>query len=71
MEGGGSGGEEPANWDELYSINLMPSEFFLKFRKELEGFRVGVNLEVLFVWDSSGFCFVYAVSLSILFICGR
>ncbi|XP_031109552.1 uncharacterized protein LOC116013765 [Ipomoea triloba] len=45
MEGGGSGGEEPANWDELYNINLMPSEFFLKFRKELEGFRVGVNLE--------------------------
>ncbi|CAH9110415.1 unnamed protein product [Cuscuta epithymum] len=37
--------EEPANWEELYNINLMPSELFLKFRKELEGFRVGLNLE--------------------------
>lgn len=42
----GSNGEEPTSWDELYSINLMPSELFLKFRKEIEGFRVGVNLEV-------------------------
>ncbi|KDO73922.1 hypothetical protein CISIN_1g031193mg [Citrus sinensis] len=41
----GSNGEEPTSWDELYSINLMPSELFLKFRKEIEGFRVGVNLE--------------------------
>lgn len=41
----GSNGEEPSSWDELYSINLMPSEFFVKFRKEIEGFRVGVNLE--------------------------
>ncbi|KAJ4708743.1 OBP3-responsive [Melia azedarach] len=38
-------GEEPASWDELYNINLMPSELFLKFRKEVEGLRVGVNLE--------------------------
>lgn len=40
-----SNGEELASWDELYNINLMPSEFFFKFRKEIEGFRVGVNLE--------------------------
>lgn len=33
------------SWDELYNINLMPSELFLKFRKEIEGFRFGVNLE--------------------------
>lgn len=42
----GSNGEEPTSWDELYNINLMPSELFLKFRKEIEGLRVGVNLEV-------------------------
>lgn len=42
----GSNGEEPTSWDELYSINLMPSELFLKFRKEIEGLRVGVNLEL-------------------------
>ncbi|WRX33855.1 hypothetical protein QQP08_026342 [Theobroma cacao] len=38
-------GEEPTSWDELYNINLMPSELFLKFREEIQGFRVGVNLE--------------------------
>ncbi|XVE97896.1 hypothetical protein REPUB_Repub03eG0058400 [Reevesia pubescens] len=37
--------EEPTSWDELYNINLIPSELFLKFRKEIQGFRVGVNLE--------------------------
>lgn len=42
----GSNGEEPTSWDELYSINLMPSELFLKFRKEIQGLRVGINLEV-------------------------
>ncbi|KAK4265598.1 hypothetical protein QN277_026628 [Acacia crassicarpa] len=40
-----SSGEEPTSWDELYNINLMPSEFFLKFRKEIQGFRVGLNME--------------------------
>lgn len=43
----GSSGDEPTSWEDLCSINLMPSELFLKFRKELQGFRVGVNLEVL------------------------
>ncbi|KAK3438688.1 hypothetical protein EUGRSUZ_C03348 [Eucalyptus grandis] len=38
-------GEEPTSWDERYSINLMPSELFLKFRKEIQGIRIGVNLE--------------------------
>ncbi|KAL3747089.1 hypothetical protein ACJRO7_015946 [Eucalyptus globulus] len=38
-------GEEPTSWDERYNINLMPSELFLKFRKEIQGIRVGVNLE--------------------------
>ncbi|WRX33429.1 hypothetical protein QQP08_025916 [Theobroma cacao] len=37
--------EEPTSWDELYNIDLMPSELFLKFIKEIQGFRVGVNLE--------------------------
>lgn len=44
----GSNGEEPVSWDELYNINLMPSELFLKFRKEVQGVRVGLNLEVYF-----------------------
>ncbi|KAK3040357.1 hypothetical protein RJ639_026762 [Escallonia herrerae] len=35
----GSNGEEPKSWDELYKVDLMPSELFLKFRKEIEGFR--------------------------------
>nr|KYP57838.1 hypothetical protein KK1_004119 [Cajanus cajan] len=38
-------GEEPTSWDELYNINLMPSELFLKFRKEVQGIRVGLNME--------------------------
>ncbi|CAL5328673.1 hypothetical protein CsSME_00008861 [Camellia sinensis var. sinensis] len=42
----GSNGEEPTSWDELYKIDLIPSELFLKFRKEIEGFRVGLNLEL-------------------------
>lgn len=46
---GSSNGEERASWTELYNINLMPSEFFVKFRKEIEGFRAGLNLEVLFI----------------------
>lgn len=37
--------EEPPSWDELYNINLVPSELFFKFRKEHQGFRFGVNLE--------------------------
>ncbi|KAJ6923140.1 hypothetical protein NC652_016711 [Populus alba x Populus x berolinensis] len=41
----GSNREEPTSWEELYNINLIPSELFLKFRKEIEGIRVGVNLE--------------------------
>lgn len=41
-------GDEPTSWDELYNINLMPSELFFKFRKELQGIRVGLNMEVLF-----------------------
>ncbi|KAJ7979246.1 OBP3-responsive protein [Quillaja saponaria] len=40
-----SNGEESTSWDELYNINLMPSELFLKFRREIQGLRVGINLE--------------------------
>ncbi|KAL3642869.1 hypothetical protein CASFOL_013684 [Castilleja foliolosa] len=43
---GPSTGEEATSWEELYNINLMPSEIFLKFRKEIQGLRVGVNLEL-------------------------
>ena len=49
MEGSGSGsnrGEEAKTWDEMYSIDLMPSELFLKFREQIHGYRLGLNLEV-------------------------
>ncbi|XP_008786643.1 uncharacterized protein LOC103704913 [Phoenix dactylifera] len=42
---GGEAANEPASLDELYNINLVPSELYLKFRKEIQGFRVGLNLE--------------------------
>ncbi|OAY67898.1 uncharacterized protein LOC109706790 isoform X1 [Ananas comosus] len=44
---GGNGDEpnEPASIDELFNINFVPSELFFKFRKEIEGLRVGVNFE--------------------------
>lgn len=35
----------PSGEDELYKINLVPSELVLKLRKEIQGFRVGLNLE--------------------------
>ncbi|XP_031407557.1 uncharacterized protein LOC116215888 [Punica granatum] len=38
-------GQAPTSWEELYNINLIPSELFLKFRKEVQGIRVGLNLE--------------------------
>uniref|UniRef100_A0A7N0SY06 DUF7781 domain-containing protein n=1 Tax=Kalanchoe fedtschenkoi TaxID=63787 RepID=A0A7N0SY06_KALFE len=41
----GSGNQEPLSWDELYKVDLMPSEFFFKFRKQVQGIRVGLNLE--------------------------
>ncbi|WOL13726.1 hypothetical protein Cni_G22504 [Canna indica] len=42
----GDESNEPASLDELYNINIVPSELFLKFRKQIESFRVGVNLEL-------------------------
>jgi hypothetical protein len=38
-------GGELATIDEAYTVNVIPSELFLKFRKEIEGLRVGVNLK--------------------------
>nr|DAD46994.1 TPA_asm: hypothetical protein HUJ06_016931 [Nelumbo nucifera] len=40
----GSNNKEPASRDELCNINLVPSDLFLKFWKEIEGIRVGLNL---------------------------
>ncbi|XP_057498020.1 uncharacterized protein LOC130782644 isoform X1 [Actinidia eriantha] len=40
-------GDESTSWDEMCNINLMPTELFLKFRKELEGFRIGLNMELV------------------------
>ncbi|KAH9609982.1 hypothetical protein KSS87_007368 [Heliosperma pusillum] len=37
--------EEPSSWDELYNIDLVPSQLFFKFRKHVQGFRLGLNLE--------------------------
>ncbi|GJT29733.1 hypothetical protein Tco_0910008 [Tanacetum coccineum] len=49
MEGGlnssNGRGEEAKTWDEMYSIDLMPSELFLKFREQIHGYRLGLNLE--------------------------
>eukprot|EP00262_Sarcandra_glabra_P017716 TRINITY_DN6160_c0_g1_i1.p1 TRINITY_DN6160_c0_g1~~TRINITY_DN6160_c0_g1_i1.p1 ORF type:complete len:187 (-),score=23.38 TRINITY_DN6160_c0_g1_i1:234-794(-) len=45
MESNSDNLDESASWDDLYRINLAPSELFLKFRKQIEGVRVGVNLE--------------------------
>ncbi|CAN0913987.1 hypothetical protein LINGRAHAP2_LOCUS28266 [Linum grandiflorum] len=37
--------DEPSSWDDRCNINLIPSELVFKFRKEIEGIRIGVNLE--------------------------
>ncbi|XP_071731985.1 uncharacterized protein [Rutidosis leptorrhynchoides] len=37
--------EAGKSWDELYTIDLMPSELFFKFRQQLQGFQLGLNLE--------------------------
>ncbi|ONK61170.1 uncharacterized protein A4U43_C08F26950 [Asparagus officinalis] len=31
--------------EDLYKIDVIPSELFFKFRKQIEGFRLGLNLE--------------------------
>ncbi|KAI5005668.1 hypothetical protein ZWY2020_032911 [Hordeum vulgare] len=45
--GGADGGvgHGPTTLDELYHINVVPAELHFKFRKELQGLRVGVNFE--------------------------
>ncbi|PWA78548.1 hypothetical protein CTI12_AA214030 [Artemisia annua] len=54
MEGSGSDrGEEAKTWDEMYSIDLMPSELFLKFREQIHGHRLGLNLEVTVIGAGS------------------
>ena len=62
----GSNGEEPTSWEELYNINLMPSELFLKFRKETQGLRVGLNLEVSF-YALARFNFYFSNSIAFNF----
>lgn len=37
---------DSSSLEDLYSINVVPSELFFKFRKEIHGFRLGLNLEV-------------------------
>ncbi|CAA6664229.1 unnamed protein product [Spirodela intermedia] len=43
---GDAGREEPPSLEDLYHINVFPSKLFLKFRKEVQGIRLGLNLEV-------------------------
>ncbi|KAI5005404.1 hypothetical protein ZWY2020_032647, partial [Hordeum vulgare] len=45
--GGADGGvgDGPTTLDELYHINVVPAELHFKFRKELQGLRVGINFE--------------------------
>lgn len=50
MDSGSNNVEEGKSWDELYTLDLMPSELFLKFRKEIQGFRFGVNMEVVYIY---------------------
>ena len=42
----GGVGEGPTTLDELYQINVVLTELHFKFRKELQGLRVGLNFEV-------------------------
>lgn len=42
--------DTPSSWEDLYSIEWMPKEFFLKFRQHVEGYQIGANLE----FDVSG-----------------
>lgn len=42
--------EAPLLWDDLYSIEWTPKEFFLKLRQHVEGYQIGANLE----FDVSG-----------------
>ncbi|KAL5214295.1 hypothetical protein ABZP36_003447 [Zizania latifolia] len=46
-DGGANGGvgDGPTTLDELYQINVVPAELHFKFRKELQGLRVGLNFE--------------------------
>ncbi|KAE8801209.1 hypothetical protein D1007_23235 [Hordeum vulgare] len=41
----GGVGDGPTTLDELYHINVVPAELHFKFRKELQGLRVGVYFE--------------------------
>uniref|UniRef100_A0A0D9W5I8 DUF7781 domain-containing protein n=1 Tax=Leersia perrieri TaxID=77586 RepID=A0A0D9W5I8_9ORYZ len=41
----GGVGDGPTTLDELYKINVVPAELHFKFRKELQGLRVGLNFE--------------------------
>ncbi|XP_078441349.1 OBP3-responsive protein 4 (ORG4) [Wolffia australiana] len=39
------GEDEPPSFDDLYRVNVFPSELFFKFRKQVRGIRLGLNLE--------------------------
>ncbi|KAG9133667.1 hypothetical protein Leryth_026417 [Lithospermum erythrorhizon] len=48
MEAVSGSNEEDAtsSWDEQYNVNFMPSEIFIKFRTQIQSFRLGLNLEL-------------------------
>lgn len=45
MDESNNNDESSSSLEDLYNINVIPSELFFKFRKEIEGFRLGLNLE--------------------------
>ncbi|KAG6542497.1 hypothetical protein Mapa_016187 [Marchantia paleacea] len=45
VDRGTNGGPRPASWEDFYSIDWMPKEFFLKFRQQVEGYQLGANFE--------------------------
>ncbi|KAJ6824108.1 uncharacterized protein M6B38_129810 [Iris pallida] len=44
-DGASSSSSSSSSIEDLYNINVVPSELFFKFRKETQAFRLGLNLE--------------------------
>eukprot|EP00249_Psilotum_nudum_P009045 c21672_g1_i1 orf=784-1104(-) len=38
--------DDISSWEDLYSIEWIPKEVFIKFRQQVEGYQLGVNFEV-------------------------
>ncbi|KAI4980832.1 hypothetical protein ZWY2020_021317 [Hordeum vulgare] len=55
--GGADGGvgDGSMTLDELYHINVVPAKLHFKFRKELQGLRVGLNFELFYNLEVNDF----------------